>query len=147
MILPINKVSDPKQLKILQTPCARNRSIEATHLVDNLLETAKANENCVGLSSNQVWETDLMPAPHVFVAFIKNGWKVFIDSTSKRSGPRISIIEGCMSKPGYKNKIIRRGVITISYYDVNGEQRTERYEGMDAIILQHELDHMNGALI
>jgi len=147
MILPINKYNDSTQLKILKTPCSRNNINDAITFAADLLETAKSHSNCAGLASNQLWATAEQPAPHVFVAYVRGGWKVFIHANSQRSGKRIPFEEGCMSKPGYTKKIIRREILTISYYDIKGEYKKEVYRGIEAIVLQHELDHMNGTLI
>lgn len=55
--------------------------------------------------------------------------------------------EGCLSVdrevPGY---VPRHNKIKVRWYDLNGEQHTQRFEGYLAIVIQHELDHLNGVL-
>ncbi len=51
--------------------------------------------------------------------------------------------EGCLSLPGVHRSVRRAKEITIQ----NGDGRTYMAEGLDAIVLQHEIDHMNGITI
>jgi peptide deformylase len=54
--------------------------------------------------------------------------------------------EGCLSYPGLILKIKRFDVIRVRYAKPNADIVTERYEGMTARIIQHEVDHLNGIL-
>ncbi len=55
--------------------------------------------------------------------------------------------EGCLSVdrhvPGY---VIRHARVTITYQDKNGETQKMRLKGYDAIVIQHEIDHLNGIM-
>lgn len=52
--------------------------------------------------------------------------------------------EGCLSYPNLIIKIKRSQVIRVRYTQPNFEVKTERYEGMTARIIQHEIDHLDG---
>ncbi|MCS7228241.1 MAG: peptide deformylase [Endomicrobia bacterium] len=52
--------------------------------------------------------------------------------------------EGCLSFPGYYDKIIRPVSIEVVYYDINGKKHQIIVEGLLARVLQHEIDHING---
>jgi peptide deformylase len=147
MIVPINKIDQEQQQRILKTPASRGEIGPASLLAVDLIDTARSFENCVGLASNQIWVKPDEPIPHVFIALVGGFWKVFINATSKRFGSYLSYTEACMSKPGYKHKKTRRAGISLSFFDEEGRYKTERFTGMDAIIIQHELDHMSGTLI
>lgn len=57
--------------------------------------------------------------------------------------------EGCLSFPGVFYKIIRSRKITVHYQDVQGNEHTKKLDakkGMLGIVVQHELDHLNGIL-
>ncbi len=54
--------------------------------------------------------------------------------------------EGCLSYPNLILKKKRFDVIRIRYAMPNADIVTNRYEGMTARIIQHEMDHMNGVL-
>lgn len=149
MVVPINTTASPEELAILKRPCTRNTDFgEACLLAIDLIDTAKSHApNCVGLASNQIWKRASEPTPHVFVAFVSGEWKTFINARSERAGERVTMEEGCMSKPGETKKTKRRTRIRVDYFDEEGAAKREVYKGFDAIIIQHELDHMNGTLI
>jgi len=54
--------------------------------------------------------------------------------------------EGCLTFPNFLIKIKRPIVIRVRYTEPNGNTLTNRYEGMTARIIHHEIDHLNGIL-
>lgn len=54
--------------------------------------------------------------------------------------------EGCLSIPGPATHTTRFNDITVRFQDINGEVHTVASEGLEAIIIQHEVDHLNGKL-
>lgn len=55
--------------------------------------------------------------------------------------------EGCLSVdrevPGF---VVRHSRITLSYQDVEGKSYKKRFKGYPAIVIQHEVDHLNGIM-
>lgn len=55
--------------------------------------------------------------------------------------------EGCLSVdrevPGY---VVRHARITVKYFDQAGEEHKIKLKGFDAIVVQHEIDHINGIM-
>lgn len=56
------------------------------------------------------------------------------------------IEEGCLSVPGYAAKVERSARVTVSYQNMRGEERIIKADGLFAICLQHEIDHLSGKL-
>ena len=54
--------------------------------------------------------------------------------------------EGCLSLPGIWEKVSRSIAITVQYMDLNGQQQELKAEGLLAICIQHELDHLEGTV-
>jgi peptide deformylase len=54
--------------------------------------------------------------------------------------------EGCMSVPEFTGDVNRAAKITVSYLDELMTQKTLTAEGFEAVILQHEIDHLDGIL-
>ena len=52
--------------------------------------------------------------------------------------------EGCLSVPGFFEKISRPSDIKLSYQDLNGKKQEIKPEGLLTKVVQHELDHLNG---
>ncbi|MDP2089973.1 MAG: peptide deformylase [Candidatus Gracilibacteria bacterium] len=55
-------------------------------------------------------------------------------------------VEGCLSVPGVKGKVERYNMIKLTYQDDKNNQKTLILHGLQARIIQHELDHINGKL-
>lgn len=56
------------------------------------------------------------------------------------------ILEGCLSLPYYYGPLKRAPKITVKYLNEKGENITETFEGFNAQIVLHEIDHLNGIL-
>ena len=54
--------------------------------------------------------------------------------------------EGCLSVSDVYSLVVRSVSISLSYLTLGGEPVTETVEGFTAVILQHELDHLDGVL-
>ena len=97
----------------------------------------------VGLASTQVGLDE-----QFFIAKQTDGsFKAFFNpkilSGSKKEK---KMFEGCLSIPNYWGEITRPISITVTYLDINGNQKKERLTGLNAHIFQHECDHLTGRL-
>lgn len=54
--------------------------------------------------------------------------------------------EGCLSLPQMRSEIFRSQTIEVEYLDINGQMQKIIAEGLFAICIQHEVDHLNGVL-
>ena len=54
--------------------------------------------------------------------------------------------EGCLSVPGYSEAVTRPEHIRVTALDRNGERFEIEPEGLLAVCIQHEVDHLNGKL-
>jgi peptide deformylase len=71
--------------------------------------------------------------------------KVFINAAIYRQeGEEWSFNEGCLSFPGLREDIVRKPVIYIKYFDENFQLHDELIDGINARIIQHEYDHIEG---
>lgn len=73
-------------------------------------------------------------APHVFI----NPEITIIDKE------KIKYQEGCLSFPGIYDDVLRFKEINIKYQDLEGNQCEMNVDGLLAICIQHENDHLNG---
>ncbi len=58
----------------------------------------------------------------------------------------IMFSEGCLSVPEYSAEVKRAEKVKIQYQDIDGRTRTLSAEGLLAICIQHEVDHLDGKL-
>ena len=139
-------------LDVLSFPDERLRTVakpaeevndEIKQLVSDMFETMK-DENGIGLAATQVNR-------HVQVVVMdvsedQNEPRVFINpEIIRKDGSTISE-EGCLSVPGNYAKVERAESITVKALDQNGESFELDAEGLLAICIQHELDHLKGKL-
>ncbi len=74
--------------------------------------------------------------------------RVFINAhITRREGEMVEFEEGCLSIPGINEFVSREPIIYMSYYDKNFNfNKEEKFEGVQARIIQHEYDHNEGIL-
>ena len=54
--------------------------------------------------------------------------------------------EGCLSLPGFREEVSRESTLTIEYVDENFQLKIEKYKGLNARVILHEYDHIEGKL-
>ena len=139
-------------LDVLRFPDERLRTVakpiedvndEIKTLIENMFETMK-DENGVGLAATQVNHHVRM-----FVLDVsENGDEpyVFINpEIIDREGSMINE-EGCLSVPHCYAKVERAEQVTMKALDKDGNEFTKEADGLMAICMQHELDHLDGKL-
>ena len=52
--------------------------------------------------------------------------------------------EGCLSVPGLYDKVERAERVTVRYLDLDGQTQTLSADGLLAVCIQHEMDHLQG---
>lgn len=68
--------------------------------------------------------------------------------TKSIEGPkkRKPALEGCLSIPDVWGHVLRPQKVHVSYQNVHGEALNAVFDGFGAVIVQHEIDHLNGIL-
>lgn len=78
----------------------------------------------------------------------KDQYIVYINPTiTYFSNKKTAIEEGCLSIPGVHGFVERAAKIRLNYQDINGQKQVMKAKGLNAIIIQHEMDHIDGRLI
>lgn len=96
--------------------------------------------NGLGLSAIQV----SIPLSLFIMKDNKGKIHEFINPVITDSEGTIVASEGCLSAPGVYLPIGRAEAVYVTYQDRNGEQRRLVAEGIEARIIQHEMDHLSG---
>ena len=140
------------KLKILEFPDPRLRTkatpVEAVDdalraLIDDLFETMYAAPG-IGLAATQVdvhkrlLVADVSPDQSQPYAFIN-------PEILEKDGGIVSD-EGCLSVPGYYEEVERAEHIRLRFLDRNGDPQEMEAEGLLAVCIQHEIDHLDGKL-
>ena len=115
-----------------------NPPINPAELANNLIETMVKNKG-IGLSANQCG----LPY-RVFVLHPVNPLAMFNPILVDVSSEEVKLDEGCLTFPNLFLPIKRPSIIKVRYQDAFGEFHTDKFIGMTARCIQHELDHLNG---
>jgi len=112
-------------------------------LIDDMTETMYA-ANGVGLAATQVNVHQRLVV--IDVSEERNEPRTFINpEIISREGVEVSE-EGCLSVPGSYEDVERAQMVTVRAVDRNGVEFTLQADGLLAVCIQHELDHLEGKL-
>lgn len=96
----------------------------------------------IGLAANQV---NLLMRIFVMQVNDEKPPYVFINpEVTPINEDNIDYQEGCLSFPGVIQKRTRKEKVSVKWQNLNGEFLQENFEGLEAICIQHENDHING---
>lgn len=152
--LKILTIEDPKEEKILRkvsvdVPVEEVKTKEFQEFLNDLLYTAKTSEEQVGVESGGI------SAPQVGikkrVSYIYNydteEFEVLINPVVQNISKKTDVdIEGCLSIPKVEEEVERFRKIKVKYIDKEGRTVNRRFSGINARVVQHEVDHLDGVL-
>lgn len=147
MILQFEDIKSP----ILRAKAKRIDKIDKkiTKLIADMGETLRVQKDPegIGLAAPQIGKS-----LQIFLVEFEKLKRVIINPVVISVGKinkkkrKEKTLEGCLSLPHYYGPIRRPDEVTIKYMNEIGELKQEKFEGFPAHIIQHELDHLNGAL-
>lgn len=76
---------------------------------------------------------------------VKPGSTDSTDSTDSTKSEDVKL-EGCLSIPRIWGPVTRNTKVLLEYQDLTGEKHTEWFSGFKSVIIQHEMDHLQGVL-
>lgn len=143
MILPIRKFPD----QVLKTRAAEVTEIngDLQTLIDNMAATMYAAPG-LGLAANQVGD---LRRVIVFDVSQKEGPKqleVVINPCIQAFEGEQVYNEGCLSVPDFTAEVRRHARVWVTGLDRHGNPLSLEAEGLKAVVLQHEIDHLDGIL-
>ena len=118
---------------------------ELKTLTDDMFETMHS-VNGIGLAATQIGVAkqvaviDISPEKNEPLVIVNPAIQILDPSKTE------DYDEGCLSVPGFFEKISRPSDIKLTYQDLNGKKQEIKPEGLLTKVVQHELDHLNGRL-
>ena len=118
---------------------------ELKTLTDDMFETMHS-VNGIGLAATQIGVAKQVAV--IDISPEKNEPLVIVNPVIQILDPSKTedYDEGCLSVPGFFEKISRPSDIKLTYQDLNGKKQEIKPEGLLTKVVQHELDHLNGRL-
>lgn len=148
MIRPILLVPDPR----LKQRCEEQKYFDArlAAMLNDLEATRLASPGCVGIASPQIGEMTRVAivdtSNHKKHGAQSQGRLVLINpNVVAQQGESIGR-EGCLSLPDFTASVRRAAHIEVAYADERGQSRTIASSDFEAIVIQHEIDHLDGVL-
>ena len=134
--IPINEIKTEKTQKI----------------IEKMIKTMRKH-NGAGLAANQIFE----PIRICIIEVLDNPrykhlntipLKVIINPKIiiKKDTATFNSYEGCLSVPNLRGKVKRYNTINVTYYNMDAKKITEDIKGLESIVYQHEIDHLDGYL-
>ena len=139
-------------LKIIGEEVLRQKSETVTvfdadlkNLADEMLDLMYESDG-IGLAAPQVGISKRLLVIDISEIEAPKGPMVFVNPRIIETKGEVTKEEGCLSIPGVREEVTRPEEIMLNYQDVQGNEKTERFDGWMSRVLQHEIDHLEGVL-
>ncbi len=150
MILPVTLYGDPVLKRKADEISASYTDLQS--IIKNMWQTMY-NASGVGIAAPQVglsirlFVVDTIQLNEKKKSNFQGIKKVFINPTIlSETGDEWKYEEGCLSIPGIREDVFRNQTIKIHYFDEKFNEFTEEYDDINARVIQHEYDHIEGVL-
>jgi len=110
-------------------------------LISDMADTLHSTDDGIGLAAPQVGVLR-----RVVVIDMGDGVKAYINPEIVSSQGSRKAVESCLSIPGRSATVIRPEKVTVKAIDEDGKEFTEEAQGLRAVCLCHEIDHLDGIL-
>jgi peptide deformylase len=138
--------------KTKDIPINEIKSENTQKIIEKMIKTMRKH-NGAGLAANQIYE----PISICIVEVLDNPrykhlntipLKVLINPKViiKKDTATFNSYEGCLSVPNLRGKVRRYNSINVTYYTMDAKKITENIKGLESIVYQHEIDHLDGYL-
>ena len=138
--------------KTKDIPINEIKSENTKKIIEKMIKTMRKH-NGAGLAANQIYE----PISICIVEVLDNPrykhlntipLKVLINPKViiKKDTATFNSYEGCLSVPNLRGKVKRYNTINVTYYTMDAKKITEDIKGLESIVYQHEIDHLDGYL-
>ena len=138
--------------KTKDIPINEIKSENTQKIIEKMIKTMRKH-NGAGLAANQIYE----PISICIVEVLDNPrykhlntipLKVLINPKViiKKNSATFNSYEGCLSVPNLRGKVKRYNTINVTYYNMDAKKVTEDIKGLESIVYQHEIDHLDGYL-
>jgi peptide deformylase len=138
-LLQILAYPDPRLRKVAAPVAAVTPDVQK--LIRDMAETMYAAPG-VGLAATQV---DVHKRIVVIdISETRDALRVFVNPELVAAEGEAECEEGCLSVPGYYDKVVRAARVRVRALDARGEPFELDAEGMLAVCVQHEMEHLVG---
>lgn len=141
-----------QNIAVLRRPCVEIaphliHTPTIQELISSMMRMVNLDPNAWGLAANQLPIPDQLQPLRIFVTRFGDP-EVFINPKITLVSMKTTneLVEGCLSLPGKWGRVRRYLEVGVEALDANGIPFQVEARGLRAVLLQHEIDHLNGAL-
>ena len=138
--------------KTKDIPINEIKSENTKKIIEKMIKTMR-KYNGAGLAANQIYE----PIRICIIEVLDNPRYKHLNSIPlkilinpkviiKKDTATFNSYEGCLSVPNLRGKVKRYNTINVTYYNMDAKKITEDIKGLESIVYQHEIDHLDGYL-
>ncbi len=138
-LLPILHYPDPR-LHTVAAPVVRVDD-RIRKLINDMADTMHAAPG-IGLAATQVDVHERVIV--IYISDARDQPQVFVNPEIVEASGEIECEEGCLSVPGVFEKVRRAERVKVRALNTAGEPVTLEAEGLLAVCIQHEIDHLEG---
>jgi peptide deformylase len=136
------KGEDPVLRQVAEPVTAGSSEVAIRDLIENMHAIVKYNK-ALGLAAPQIGVSLRI----IVVRAGRNPITLINPKVLRTWGGKTSISEGCLSYPGFNRHVPRDKCVQIGYEDLIGDVHKRKFKKLEAIAVQHEIDHLNGITI
>lgn len=118
---------------------------ELKKLAEDMVETMYEDDG-IGLAAPQVGESCRLVVIDITGPEKREELRILVNPCITSKEGEVESEEGCLSVVGYRGKVKRAEKVTVDATDLEGKPVHIEADGLLAICLQHELDHLDGVL-
>ena len=138
--------------KTKNIPINEIKSENIQKIIEKMIKTMRKH-NGAGLAANQIYE----PIRICIIEVLDNPRYKYLNTIPlkvlinpkviiKKDTATFNSYEGCLSVPNLRGKVKRYNAINVTYYTMDAKKITENIKGLESIVYQHEIDHLDGYL-
>ena len=143
MIRPVLQYPDPRLSRKAEPVSAITPELK--ELAADMAETMYARDG-IGLAAPQVVENIRLVVMDVSGPEKREDLRVLVNPVLTLSGRDVDSEEGCLSVADYRSTVCRKELVHVEATDLDGNPLSFDADGLLAICVQHECDHLNGTL-
>ena len=140
-VLDIKRAGNPVLKKVSEPVKRIDKKVK--RIIKDMTDTLYKSGNGIGLAAPQVGILQ-----RIVVIDLQDGkglLELINPVITKKEGSRIAC-EGCLSVPNFEGEVERAEYVECEYTDPHGKKQFIAADGLLAVCLQHETDHLDGIL-
>jgi len=141
------------EIRLFPDPILRRKAEKVKVFDKSVLETVRLMERVmrsqpsgIGIAAPQIGIPARIAIVDVSCRVSGAGRLVLVNPEIREYREERASREGCMSLPDYTARIKRYDKVRLDWQDETGQTHTKTSTGIEAVCIQHEVDHLNGIL-